>query len=390
MASQGLPAKGLADGDAVGAIARGLVREYLLRKGMTQALATFDKEAPPSSSVGTTGDLIKSLRLGSLRQRSTAQERPVDTVLELLTQYFYASELSSSAPPAGSFWARLQAKKAASAAAGSSTGSDGAQGADAPASAAAAAAPAQAFVAPDGRTFSDQTAFRRYVFEGWYTFVGKSGEMLRKLPGEVSGQPFNLRDLTDCTVEILDHCDAMHVEALRRCTVFIAASSESVFMRDCHDCDVWLACKQLRTRDCSNCRLFLYSKTDPIIETSTGMGFAPFTGASPKLDEMFASAHLAPERNLWNRVFDFNKGETCVPEPHWSVLPTEQIKSRSIVVDGLPAPVNPVEASPQATTGSAVAPSRGASSGGMVAFDIRSTSQSDAERALAVAAKRRT
>ncbi len=45
MASQGLPAKGLADGDAVGAIARGLVREYLLRKGMTQALATFDKEA---------------------------------------------------------------------------------------------------------------------------------------------------------------------------------------------------------------------------------------------------------------------------------------------------------------------------------------------------------
>ncbi len=139
--------------------------------------------------------------------------------------------------------------------------------------------------------------------------------------------------------------------------------------------------------------------------------------------QMFASAHLAPERNLWNRVFDFNKGETCVPEPHWSVLrewhtrlavhrpgarrmgstccqrcplfrtafaATEQIKSRSIVVDGLPAPVNPVEASPQATTGSAVAPSRGASSGGMVAFDIRSTSQSDAERALAVAAKRRT
>lgn len=45
MASQGAPAKGLADGDAVGAIARGLVREYLLRKGMTQALATFDKEA---------------------------------------------------------------------------------------------------------------------------------------------------------------------------------------------------------------------------------------------------------------------------------------------------------------------------------------------------------
>tara|TARA_Y100000780_G_C13643452_1_gene401542 strand:- start:164 stop:358 length:195 start_codon:yes stop_codon:yes gene_type:complete len=40
-----------------------------------QLLKLCDSQ-PPSSSVGTTGDLIKSLRLGSLRQRSTAQGKP--------------------------------------------------------------------------------------------------------------------------------------------------------------------------------------------------------------------------------------------------------------------------------------------------------------------------
>ena len=47
---------------------------------------------------------------------------------------------------------------------------------------------------------------------------------------------------------------------------FIAASAESVFVRDCSDCVFTLAAKQLRTRDCKNCKVFLYTQTEPIIE----------------------------------------------------------------------------------------------------------------------------
>jgi len=61
--------------------------------------------------------------------------------------------------------------------------------------------------------------------------------------------------------------------------VFVAGSSESVFVRDCSNCVFTIACKQLRTRDCVNCTFYLYSKTEPIIETSRGMKFAPFNGA---------------------------------------------------------------------------------------------------------------
>jgi Tubulin binding cofactor C len=40
-----------------------------------------------------------------------------------------------------------------------------------------------------------------------------------------------------------------------------------------------VACRQLRTRDCHDCTFHLYVKTEPIIETSHNMKFAPFNAA---------------------------------------------------------------------------------------------------------------
>ena len=63
---------------------------------------------------------------------------------------------------------------------------------------------------------------------------------------------------------------------------------------------------QLRTRDCVNCRFYLYSKTEPIIETSTKMEFAPFNGAFKGHAEAMRGANLQPDHNLWFAVYDFN------------------------------------------------------------------------------------
>lgn len=59
----------------------------------------------------------------------------------------------------------------------------------------------------------------------------------------------------------------------------MAASSESVFVRECSNCSFTIACKQLRTRDCHDCTFYLYSKTEPVIELSDGLTFAPFNAA---------------------------------------------------------------------------------------------------------------
>jgi hypothetical protein len=78
--------------------------------------------------------------------------------------------------------------------------------------------------------------------------------------------------------------------------------------------------KQLRTRDCVNCKIFLYSKTDPVVEASHGMVFAPFNGVCPNLDASMRAANLEPQYNHWQRVFDFSADDTSLPTPHWSVM----------------------------------------------------------------------
>ena len=96
---------------------------------------------------------------------------------------------------------------------------------------------------------------------------------------DLQGQPFDIADCKNKELLLLDNTDQVQIDNCEGCRIFVAASSESVFVRDCKDCTFTLACKQLRTRDCVNCTFYLYSKTEPIIETSTAMRFAPFNGA---------------------------------------------------------------------------------------------------------------
>ncbi|CAM9097748.1 unnamed protein product, partial [Ectocarpus sp. 4 AP-2014] len=49
--------------------------------------------------------------------------------------------------------------------------------------------------APDGTEFTDRAEYRKYLFLTQYTFKDREGEILRKLPGDIDGQPFDLTSL---------------------------------------------------------------------------------------------------------------------------------------------------------------------------------------------------
>lgn len=57
----------------------------------------------------------------------------------------------------------------------------------------------------------------------------------------------------------------------------------SVFIRDCKNCKIVVACQQFRTRDCSKIDIFLCCNTQPIIEASSGMKFACYQYHYPEL-----------------------------------------------------------------------------------------------------------
>lgn len=166
--------------------------------------------------------------------------------------------------------------------------------------------------------------------------------------------------------------------------VFIGPSCESVFLRDCCNCTFTVACKQLRTRDCHECRVNLYSLTDPVVEASTGLTFAPYNGAYAGLDAHFRAAALDPQRNRWRSVFDFHKDDDAYPRPHFTV--TEEALP-DWVVDDVPSggePVNPVPLLPPPPDD---AEEEGAHAGGdgvFMSFDI-TTSAAEAQQRVEAA-----
>ncbi|GBG31022.1 Tubulin-specific chaperone C [Hondaea fermentalgiana] len=198
----------------------------------------------------------------------------------------------------------------------------------------------QTYTAPDGKTFEDRAEFRKYVSETFYSFHERKGESLMKNAGEIDGQTFALRGLEECEVQLMDHADQVLVDGISNCKILIGPSSESVFVRNAKNCQFFIACKQFRCRDCESCTVSLYSKTEPVVETSTGMRFYPYAAAYPGQAAHFAKANLPAEHNHWCNVFDFNKGDSSIPEPHWELIPeSEGWPQWSLGGDGAENPV---------------------------------------------------
>jgi hypothetical protein len=53
------------------------------------------------------------------------------------------------------------------------------------------------FTAPDGATFEDRQEWKAYMMRVYYTFEGQSDVELKKVGGEIEGQPFELRQVGD-------------------------------------------------------------------------------------------------------------------------------------------------------------------------------------------------
>lgn len=96
-----------------------------------------------------------------------------------------------------------------------------------------------------------------------------------------------------------------------------------------------MAAGQLRTRDCRRCTFYLYSKTEPVIETSDDLTFAPWAARYPSCEAQFRATGFDPDRNLWNAVYDFN------PDParsHWRIAGLEEAVELVVELPDEPPP----------------------------------------------------
>lgn len=177
------------------------------------------------------------------------------------------------------------------------------------------------YTAPDGKGFDSRTEYRKYLFAKYFSFSNVEGEFLVKRGGDIDGQAFSLSRLIDCEVQLLDHSDQILADYLENCRIFIGPSAGSVFLRNCINCSITVAAKQLRTRDCRNCRLYVYSKTEPVIEMTEDVEVRCFNGSYDGIDAHFQAANLDPLHNNWEKIHDFSKQDKDLgPGPHFTLF----------------------------------------------------------------------
>mmetsp|Transcript_13588 Transcript_13588/g.25470 ORF Transcript_13588/g.25470 Transcript_13588/m.25470 type:complete len:351 (-) Transcript_13588:74-1126(-) len=165
---------------------------------------------------------------------------------------------------------------------------------------------------------------------------GRSGETIVKREGSIDGEQFCIENCRDCDIFLFDHLDSSFVDECENCRIFVGPVRSSIFIRTCKGCSFVIACRQFRTRDCSDCRFALFCTTQPSIETSVRVQFACFDFVYFSLREQIAQANLTLWNNKWWQIHDFNQNQE---NPTWSLMPEADVPSllRAEECAGMPA-----------------------------------------------------
>ena len=336
------------------AVTHFLVREYLARTSR-QALTTLDLARPQTASdASNKADVIKHLRLDRALRTNRGRMKPLSTLLEVLvaehtviveanddddddddsddsdeglprlrppknTMPPLATPTMVTLPSGGPLEAHLRAKAArsarpASARPGSARTPSHVSVTELPAT---AAAYGNRQVGPASSSSSSSVPSR----PKHATFIGERDRQLVVPPGDVCGGTVELLELEGCEVLILDWSSQVIIEECRRCKVLLGPVDGSVMARACTGVQIHAACRQLRTRDCTDCALHLFT-LGPILESSHGITISPWSVTYPQLSAHFGAAKLDPTAaNKWREVHDFNDPDKTADPPNWHAAP---------------------------------------------------------------------
>jgi tubulin-specific chaperone C len=145
------------------------------------------------------------------------------------------------------------------------------------------------------------------------------------------------------------------INGCMNCRVFCLPIAGSVFLSNCANCCVYVACQQLRLKDCRDTDLFVWCASTPIIESCSRMRFGPYScwdgllnsaasnGATHATHAEWVrcvgeiSATAQTEHNYEN-VDDFQWVRKTA-SPHWRVM-TEAEQTHSSTPFGPATPPN--------------------------------------------------
>ena len=143
-----------------------------------------------------------------------------------------------------------------------------------------------------------------------YMIKDKENETIYRHYGDLNGADFKLRKNKNCEIYILDWSKGMYIDDCEDCKIFCGPIDGSVFIRGSKNCEFSIIARQVRFRNCENLKVFTYCPSDPAVESSFNIYFAPFNAFFPHLKELFVKGEFKKEeKNHIDTPYDFTPGE---------------------------------------------------------------------------------
>ncbi|KAL3312885.1 Protein Xrp2 [Cichlidogyrus casuarinus] len=149
---------------------------------------------------------------------------------------------------------------------------------------------------------------------------GVKENIVLKRTGQINGQQFIIKNCSSCFFFLLDHFDSLNIDNVSDSAFIVGPVKRSIFLRNCMNCKVLVACQQLRMRDCSLCDVYTACVSVPIIENSSKIRFGPYQLWYTDLLKNFNDAGLSIFNNNWSEIHDFSKSDMYGDSPNYSLL----------------------------------------------------------------------
>lgn len=125
----------------------------------------------------------------------------------------------------------------------------------------------------------------------------------------------------------------MFIDDCEDCKIITGPLKNSIMMRTSKNCTLCTITKQLRFRDCENIKCFTFCASDPAVESSFNIFFAPYNTFFPHLKELFLKAgfNISNDTNHIATPYDFTKDKVMGDgAPHFLMLPDDQFTIEEI------------------------------------------------------------
>merc|ERR1712228_57210 len=138
--------------------------------------------------------------------------------------------------------------------------------------------------------------------------------------GSINGSDVCLSNLVNCTVSIVDFIGALRMDNIKHCNVMTGPICSSLHVEYIENSTINSIMRQCRIHHCKDTKFYIHVNSEPVIEHSDNVQFAPYNVKYKELSDHWKSSGIDEQINQWNKVKDFNWFKQQ-QSPHWSIIP---------------------------------------------------------------------